>query len=149
MDWGEPIDAKGTLRAHLETTWFGAHIRLLYKLKSDYSLDELVRSLGEHIRYPVEAGMNMKRLKILVQLLELAGVVERDDTGIFRIHAATVDVRETTATGRPDFTEALAEDHDLVQFVLNEGTFLVSRDALVKFVVETGRRISKKSFSLK
>ncbi|MFW9769970.1 MAG: hypothetical protein ACFFF9_07680 [Candidatus Thorarchaeota archaeon] len=157
MDWGVPLDAKETLRVHLLRTWFGSHIHLLFQMRDEYTRESLQETLGKKSGYLPGSGKNTKRLNILLQLLELAGIIAMEsESDIVKSSYIEVSkpqimewVSETESVEVPDYSSAISNSHDLVQFELGDGIYQVSKNELEKFVRENGKKVSQRRFSLK
>lgn len=107
MEWGRPDDAKEILRQKVANAWFGRHALSSLSVRNEMTKEELMNTLGRASELSIEKNTTLKRLRYLVELLELSGLIEEFDEETYRIPPDFGQVR----IGAPEKSQPVSSLH--------------------------------------
>lgn len=125
-------DAKKHVKPLIESSWFGKLTKKMLDLKESVTETELISSFGKEVGAEEDQEVNLKRL---VEYLEFFNVIEKDESGNYRIPKAIKKLPKEKPE-KPEFKEEIKK-------VIEKKVVAGIRQYNINFNLEVGPNTTK------
>ena len=134
IQWGDENSAWTIFHDALRNTWFLNEIVIKFQLKSKISFDDLMKSLGLASGLQYKDTNTIRSLQMLIQLLELSKILEKDDDGNYNLKSDSLDRSKGIVVDN---------SKNLLQVRIGDNLYAIDVNEMKSFVIEKGKEISK------
>ena len=123
-------EAWKVLKSALSDQWFVTQTKLKFRIKSEISLDDLIKLLGGIAKVPDNKN-NTQSLKYIVDLLELCKIIAKQENKKYKLVNSENKSKKIIVD----------ETKDMVQIKIGYKTFAIDVDKIRDFVESNGKQI--------
>jgi hypothetical protein len=112
--------------------WFITELKIKFQLKSKISTEELIKSIGMASGLQSKDAGTTKSIEVLIQLLELGKIIEKDSDGNYVLKFDSSKPKEITVD----------DSKDLILIKIQDAVYAVDIKELKSFVAEKGKSVN-------
>ncbi len=131
IQWGDHESGWSIFRTAVRDSWFVSHLTMSFRIKATMKYDDVINSLGIASGSTKRDKNMTASLRNLVELLELTGILSKDESNIFQL----------TELESHKMPISVDQEKDLLQVRIGDEIYAIDTETLKEYIKKNGKKL--------